>query len=220
MTQLRMTRKDLPQFTVTAVEQGEADFDGNVEWRLRGHLSRLEGATLDGWTWLLLPGRSAETGYFTEPKGDTHETTFAIFSRNKPELAGQSLACLNRGHQAYHVWMIEDGPTAWAEHTFVASDALAEIVIGSDGKRYQKWSKLQNTENGPPNPGADPAQEIGRTWVIPGGWDHEHCEICNAHIDPGDRHFYYAEFGAFLCVSCYEKYVVTGSIGFAISDST
>jgi hypothetical protein len=204
------TRADLPQFHVLAVGQGSADENGYTERRLHGHLDRIGGLNFDPWCWLLLPGRGGLAGNFTPPTGPNHETTFSTLEKERLQVEGMSLAILGAYHQAYHIWMVEDGPAAWTEALFAASDAVAERFVGTDGHAYRRLSKASNWS---PEPSA---RGPGEKWIVPGGWDHEHCEICNTHIDPQDRYFHHAEWNAFLCVSCYEKYVIPGSIEFAL----
>lgn len=42
--------------------------------------------------------------------------------------------------------------------------------------------------------------------VCDDGWDHEHCYVCNASIEPGDEYWESVEPGGTeLCPSCYER---------------
>lgn len=207
----RFTRADLPQFKVSAVEQGATDEKGYTEWRLHGSLDRLGGIDFDSWCYLLGPGRQSFTGDFTEALRDSNERTFSMLDREKPLVEGVSLAYLGAAHRVYHVWMVEEGPSAWTENSFAASDALAERFIGTDGQSYRKTTKLQPYAR-------SAAADLGEKWIIPGGWDHEHCSICWTHIDPGDRYFYHAELDEFLCVACFDRHVVVGDISFASLD--
>ena len=51
--------------------------------------------------------------------------------------------------------------------------------------------------------------------VVPGGWDHEHCEICNQTIgNGGDPDGYVSDSTCWICVECYRDYVVPRSLGF------
>lgn len=203
----KFTRADLPQFKVSAVEQGVSADDGFTEWRLKGSLDRLQGISFDSWCYLLGSGRESFTGNFSLPVGETRETVFTTHRREKPAVEGLTLSCMGAYHQAYHVWMVEEGPKAWTETVFAASDAVAEHFVGTDGKTWRKLSKLTTGEL---------KQNGEESWIVPGGWDHEHCAICSVHIDPGDRHFHHAELNEFLCVSCYERYVLAGDIGFTM----
>ncbi|HJZ56975.1 MAG TPA: hypothetical protein VKE74_18545 [Gemmataceae bacterium] len=43
-------------------------------------------------------------------------------------------------------------------------------------------------------------------WVCEGGWDHEHCHVCNATIDPGDEYWQSDEpWPLELCLACHER---------------
>lgn len=55
----------------------------------------------------------------------------------------------------------------------------------------------------------------GRREEIPGGWDHEHCEICMATISPRAQPEGYADQkDRWVCIRCYETYVVPRSLAF------
>ena len=42
--------------------------------------------------------------------------------------------------------------------------------------------------------------------IEPGGWDHEHCEACNANIGAGDECWFTTdESTSILCGSCYDR---------------
>lgn len=206
-----VTRADLPQFTVASVEEGERNSDGLIEWRLHGRLNRVEGVTLHGWSYLLLPGKGSLTGDFILPQGESHQTKFTAWDRSRPDVEGLSLACMDGYFNPYVIWMIEDGPEAWSERIFAASDAIADNFVGTDGKTYRRIRKAEAAETERAS-----GESQGPTWMIPGGWDHEHCAICMAHIDPGDCYFFHAGYNQFLCVACYQEYVLTGSIAFAL----
>jgi hypothetical protein len=43
-------------------------------------------------------------------------------------------------------------------------------------------------------------------WVCEDGWDHEHCHVCNAHIEPGDEYWQSTEpWRLELCLACYGR---------------
>jgi hypothetical protein len=51
------------------------------------------------------------------------------------------------------------------------------------------------------------------TRLVPSGWGHEHCELCNEHIDAGM--FGYCDPGErWMCEKCYERYVVPRDLTF------
>src|SRR5262245_22092504 len=42
-------------------------------------------------------------------------------------------------------------------------------------------------------------------WVCDDGWDHEHCHICNARIEPGDTYWQSGDpWPLELCPACYQ----------------
>jgi len=47
--------------------------------------------------------------------------------------------------------------------------------------------------------------------VSESGWDHEHCHVCDAHIEPGDEYWQSIEYDSTgarltweLCLACYD----------------
>ena len=99
--------------------------------------------------------------------------------------------------------MIEDGPSAWEELIFAPRDAVVTQFVGTDG---QGWRKLRELKDGE-------TTELGAE-LVKDGWDHEHCLLCNCHIDPEDRFFLHSSENEYFCVECYERHVLSGDIGF------
>ena len=56
----------------------------------------------------------------------------------------------------------------------------------------------------------------GRQQVNPGGWDHEHCDMCFDKIDEQHPLHYANEKCELLCDTCHQKYAVEGSLDFLI----
>jgi len=64
---------------------------------------------------------------------------------------------------------------------------------------------------------ATPENKDGQE-VIPGGWDHEHCEICNQKIGfGGEPEGYVDDSKSWICEGCYRDYVVPRSLAFVPS---
>ena len=57
--------------------------------------------------------------------------------------------------------------------SFVSYPSLRSIAGSEDG-----WYVSE------PYTGQD--YDPDKFWVCEGDWDHEHCYVCNAHIEPGD----------------------------------
>jgi hypothetical protein len=114
--------------------------------------------------------------------------------------AGESYPWVDIYWQAYHVSMILAGH--WEPRTFIATPAHYFRLGGVVG-----WQ-----QDGSPLP--DGAEDLG---VREGGWDHEHCELCNAHIGAsGDPHGFISPEERWLCRSCYEEYGATRDLHFLL----
>jgi hypothetical protein len=47
-------------------------------------------------------------------------------------------------------------------------------------------------------------QQDGSQWIVPDGWDHEHCSVCYWRISPGDSYWENTGHVVLLCDECYE----------------
>jgi hypothetical protein len=79
---------------------------------------------------------------------------------------------------------------------FQAVDAVAETYEAKevsivDGREVKTWTKLERadrrgfTERYAPF-GDKSLPSSPNPQLIPGGWKHEHCQLCRRHIDDGD----------------------------------
>ena len=187
----------LPQFTVDAIRPGASTGDAFIT----GRFSHLQGVRNDGGYLYRRPGPSivgrlssvaTETGETVEFR--TPDLEFA------PELQpGSVYPWVDHYWQPYHIDMILAGQ--WQLRTFVSTPAHYFSLGGAIG-----WQPV-----GGPLP--EGAKDLG---VRQGGWDHEHCELCNARISAADepRGFVDPE-GRLLCTACYERFAVPGDVSFA-----
>jgi len=97
--------------------------------------------------------------------------------------------------------ILEEG-ARWEKVVFHATDAVQESYTTEDGKHFRKLSKMRGGQELP----------TGAQFVT-SGWDHEHCELCNKHIDPGDCAYTNAD-GLWVCLSCFEDYVNPKNLSF------
>ena len=124
---------------------------------------------------------------------------------------GKSYPLLNAYHNAYVVRTVLDESKCWIRKRFSPRDAIATsgpdgfrrlTPVGEQGGHTARFYPLQ--ENGEP-PGA----------VIPAGWDHEHCMICEATISPhAEPEGYVDQEGNWVCCGCFEAYVAPHDLGF------
>ena len=185
----------LPQFTIDAREQGE---DGIV---LIGHLSHLRGVRNE-MGWLYRTGAPAVVGNLSHVPTTPGE--LVEFRSPDDEMAaglapGESYPWIDGYWQAYHVTMILAG--RWEPRRFSA-EAAHYFRQG----RVVGWQPL----GGSLPPGAE---DLG---IREDAWDHEHCELCRAHIGgPGDPEGYVDPDDHWLCRACYELYAVPRDVSFA-----
>jgi hypothetical protein len=81
----------------------------------------------------------------------------------------------------------------WTKVRFESTDAVQVIETARDGKQIRGIRKLKPGE-----------QLSSSAVVIKNGWDHEHCELCWTHVDPGD-YAYRNERDSWLCLNCFEE---------------
>jgi hypothetical protein len=115
--------------------------------------------------------------------------------------------------------MVTESQWKWKEVTFEPSDAIAERVP-TDGST-EGWIKTSKKVSPDGKERVYPVNSQGDSilpkatpeCIVPAGWDHEHCELCNGHIDAGDVG--YIDLGEhWVCKVCYTKYVLTNDLSF------
>jgi len=194
--------EDFPHFLVTGVkEEGECGPDGYTSLELCGEFDQLEGVR-EGRCWLLLPSRQSLIGDLSCLDSNARTALYQALGKAVPPLVGRRLPYLDGYWQAYHVWMVTEADRSWQELIFQPSDAVSFSCEGGDGRTLRGLRKAK------PEDSTNPESQI-----VQNGWDHEHCELCNAHIDPGDRCYHDAE-GAWVCQQCYQQYIRSHDLSF------
>jgi hypothetical protein len=196
------TLGDFPKFLVNAVRPYGTNDGGYTRFELDGNFDRVIENISPNWFWVLSNAKESYCAGLKSLDAETKAATLTIDVKNEPKIVGQKLFYLSSYWQAYHVWMILEEDARWEKVAFHASDAIRESISTEDGKLFQKLGKMQ------------PGQELPNgAQVVANGWDHEHCELCNKHIDPGD----YAcinTAGLWVCLSCFDKYVNPRNLSF------
>lgn len=194
------TLEDFPKFSVTALRFSTSD-SGYIEFEIDGTFDRII-EKIEPWFWLLF----AEGGYLCaslqslDEKNQAASLTCEL--KEEPKIVGQALAYLSSYWQGYHVWMILREDAHWEDVVFHATDAVQESFTEKDGGHFRKLSKMRRGQELPAG-----AQ------VVTDGWDHEHCELCNKHIDPAD-HAWKNKDGLWVCVSCFDRSVKPKDLSF------
>ncbi len=107
-------------------------------------------------------------------------------------------------------------PSEWTRQEFAPSDAISAAINSVDDLPGTLKTLPSDAGLSVPAslwhkrlPGEEPAP--GST-VMPGGWDHEHCELCWEKIAlyEGCRRFGYRNGEDWVCEECYVKYIASG----------
>jgi hypothetical protein len=225
------TLDDFPKFVVTAVRRLPVSDNGKQWFELEGRID----ATLEDrfdeimkeeggrWFWLLFGESEC---LCPELKSFDKQTRTAILSCDEdetPTLLGSELAYLSPYWQAFNVWMVLDPNWGWERRQFLGSDAVAETYEADDvsiveGREVRVWTKLSPTGGSSGQSryysAADETLSSGSgPRLVPGGWDHEHCQLCNEHVDAG-MFGYCDPRDRWMCEKCYERYVARRDLAF------
>jgi hypothetical protein len=192
------------------VQEGEALPNGFRSYKLTGAFNTLQGVK-SGLCWLLYPEQRralfGELSILDASAGDAlfkAQEDFPVAALDAP------LAYLHERWQATHVWMVLDPAWPWEGVVFQASDAYARQQP-ADGSTFvgeqkvESWLALRQAE-----PGSSPQEGEN---IVSGGWDHEHCELCWQHIEPGAVTWRDPD-GHWVCHDCYTTYVQNHSLDF------
>jgi hypothetical protein len=194
--------EDFPHFLVTGVKEGGgAAPDGYIPLDISGVFDKLEGVR-EGRCWLLLAGRQSLIGDLSSLDSNSKTALYSTFEKTIPALVGCRLPYLEGYWQAYHIWMVADADQPWQELVFHASDAVSFSCEGAEGRALRGLRKAKPEDSGNPE-----------LQIVHNGWDHEHCELCNRHIDPDDCCYRNAD-GYWVCQLCHQKYIRPHDLSF------
>jgi hypothetical protein len=146
-----------------------------------------------------------------------------------PEVAGSELTYVHRNWEPYHVWMVVEPEWKWNRMLFRPVDAIARVVAGSEasvmeGEEVSEWIEIKEKGKNsglsryyPVFPsGKSKLPPIEPDGIIRGGWDHAHCELCDAHIDA--ENYGYCDLSEhWVCEACYSKYVENHDLSFMLT---
>jgi hypothetical protein len=89
--------------------------------------------------------------------------------------------------------MILDDGAGWKKVVFHAVDAVRVSSTAGNGREIHGIRRMRHGEELP-----------SEEQVVTNGWDHEHCELCRTHIDPGD-YAYTKTDNVWVCLTCFEN---------------
>lgn len=217
------TLEDFPKLVVTALRRGSTTEEGYTFFECEGRFDQHISITSDGpqWFWLLFDKRACICASVQSFDKDTKVAVLTFEATVEPDIVGKTLAYLSPYWQAYNVWMVLDPDWGWQKKQFLGLDAIAEDYESKDtsivdGREVKIWTKLSSVRRGASRhyPATDQTSTPGsNVRLIPSGWDHEHCTLCNSHIDIGI--FGYCDSDdRWMCESCYSRYVVPRDLRF------
>jgi len=216
------TIADFPQFLASAVSPGVRAADGYVRFEYQGKFDRSIPETASSWFYLLFGEREAVC-VTLQLLDDNLLAILTCDEKDQPDLVGRHAAYFPSRWSPYQVWMVAEPLWKWERKIFEGLDAIAEDFESKDisivdGREVRSWTKLQpvRRDDGlsryyPTSDQAAPPNATTR--IIPGGWDHEHCELCNSNIDAGNVG-YCDPSGHGVCEACYARYVVPHDLAF------
>lgn len=119
--------------------------------------------------------------------------------------------------------MVLDPNWGWEKVRFAGRDAIARDYEASEpsivnGQPVKIWTELgpadgkgHTTRHYPADNQSSPPNVEPR--LVTGGWGHEHCTLCRAHIDPGDFGYRGPDHN-WMCERCYRRYVTPRDLAF------
>jgi hypothetical protein len=217
------TLDDFPHFIVSAVRRGPTSDTGYTRFELDGSFDRSIEKIDQHWFWLLIGKEECLCASLKSLDEETRAATLTCDEHEEPAVVGQKLAYLSPYWQAFNVWMVLDPNWGWEKRQFQGADAVAVDYEAKDvsiveGREVKIWTKLEplhgRGRQSRHYPAGDKVEPLGsESRLIPLGWDHEHCDLCKAHIDVGD--FGYCDPGErWMCEKCYERYVKPCDLSF------
>ena len=193
-----VTLADLNAFTIERIEQRDDRSLLHGRFRLPGQPSPGDGMNL-----FLGLDEDDVTGELEQldPDGGTGVLAAWTSYLHPTVVAGASFPTYDDSWYT-RVRLVLDARVTWTRKPFVAPDAF-EQDTGNGGR---SWRAVE--------PG-DEARTDGR--IVPGGWDHEECELCWKRIGPGgDPDAWVTDEGRWVCVPCHVQYVEPRDLRFLL----
>jgi len=222
-TSSRKTLEHFPQFVVTALRRGPTAEEGYTHFELEGYFDRAITIEPTGpqWFWLLFARRGCLCASVQSLDKETRRAVLNFDAREEPQIIGHTLAYLSPYWQASKVWMVLDPDWGWHKKRFLGLDAIAEDYQSKDtsivgGREVKVWTKLSPVRKDQSRhyPATDQTSTLASgARLVPLGWDHEHCELCSAHIDIGMFGYCDPE-DRWMCENCYARYVLSRDLAF------
>ena len=216
------TLLNFPRFIVDEVHNDGPVTDTYAHYTLTGAFTSLRGVKL-GRASLIMQNLSGLGGNLELLNEETRRGVFTALEESLPCRVGDSLVFVDGYWKLDLIKVIVQPESEVQRIIFSAADAVAcryEIIgpEGSPQKGGRVWRKISPEEMKVGRPILGNAwtgqRYVGEPWIVVGGWDHEHCEICMKTINAGDTAFAELEDELWFCKECGEKYVLQHDLSF------
>ena len=209
----RTTLQDLPQLTVTEVglrADSSPFVKGYFTNATQVHVTPPDNEI--GYdSWLRMSDGYPLWGNVTQLEPTTGFATFdSQVDLPSALIVGQTLTWFDAYWGSHQVNAILDDEHEWTEVVFEASDSLqaegldGALPIPAGHARLSPDGLMWRRADTPPLPNER---------LVKGGWNHEHCLICSAHISPGQIAF--VDPGNYwLCKTCHADFAKPRNLSF------
>ena len=192
-----MDLNGLPQFSILDIRAAQNEREATV---LVGRFSHLKGVRNDSGSLYGTRHEYQINGSLSRiPASPDEIIEFATFDAEyEPDLARRQIfPYIDAYWQRYHVDLILAG--RWEARFFTSGPA-----------RYFRMGKTVGWQQ-PDEELLEGAVDLG---IREGACYHEHCALCNAHIDRDNPQGYVDPNDNWLCSSCYERYALPRDLSF------
>jgi hypothetical protein len=213
---------NFPQFIVAEVHDDGPVTDTHAHYTLTGAFTSLRGVKL-GRASLIMQNLDGLAGNLEQLNEENRRGVFTAMEESLPCKVGDSLAFVDGYWKPDLIKVIVQPERKVQKIIFSAADAVAcrYEINGSEDPPHKGgsvWRKISPEEIKARRPILAEAWSgqrfVGEPWIVPGGWDHEHCEICMKNINGGDMAFVELEDELWFCKECGEKYVLPHDLSF------
>ncbi len=192
-----MDLSDLPSIRITGISAGALLEAGGASLDLTGSLSRASNLEV-GRYWMFTKNGSSPLADILSIDLPNETVTLNVFTfGDSPALVtGDEYPLITAYWNAYIYEAVLDPHRQWNRRLFKPISAFETGTQSGDIERSTPTRPGKRRIY----PGRQAASDTVR--IVDGGWDHEHCAICNGHIDEAHPLAYVDDSDIWLCDRC------------------
>lgn len=206
-----MNLSDVPTITVSHIRS--LDPSNAFDCEVSGNVSRVHQLDVGCGYWLYLAGGDYSPlarVVSLDQKASTALLNCTIFATSHSIIVGETYPLITEYWNTYVYAAILDSNRVWTQTEFKPSGSFASTIPGYTVSTNPARPGLSRQY-----PSSDESLDDSIR-IVDGGWDHEHCEICNGHIDADDRIGFVDARGLWLCAKCHEAFAVPHDLQFVV----